>query len=99
MQTVLKGKIISQQFVNNSSYTIVAEAAKDVYSQPSTFKVKSPQPLGADDQEVNLSVSISGYIKRKPYNDKQTGQPKIYEEQIIILDAVPATPQQLKQVS
>jgi hypothetical protein len=99
MQTVLKGKILSQEYVNNNTYSVIAEAAKDVYSQPSSFKVRSDAPLGADGQEVTLSLDIAGYIKNKPYKDKQTQQPKVYQEQIIIFNASIASPQQLKQVS
>lgn len=99
MKAILQGKLLSHSFVNGSNYYIVAEAAKDVYSQPQSFKVKSDTELGAVNSEVRLSLEIGGYIKSKPYKDKVTQQPKVFEEQIIYLNASIATPAELKQAS
>jgi len=99
MQAILKGKIVSQEFINGNNYSVVAEAAKDAYSQPSSYKIKSVQQLGQNEQEVTLSVEIGGYIKHTNYKDKETGQPKVYDNQVIYLTAVPYVSKQPQKAS
>lgn len=96
MKALLKGKVIQTDFYQGNYYSIVAEAAQDLYSQPSSFRVKSEQQLPLD-QEVTLSVNISGYCKMKQYKDKNTGEIKHYPESNFYLDARIAQPQDVKQ--
>jgi hypothetical protein len=92
MQSLLKAKITDVKVVNNKTYTILAEPAKDEYSQPSIFKVQSDYGLGGTGDVVSLKIDFTGYIKYKPYNDSKTGEKKIYEDQILYLNAVPHQP-------
>jgi hypothetical protein len=89
MQALLKGKIVESNFINNKTYTTIAEPSADEYSQPNSFKVQSEHPLGNNNDIVNLKVTFGGYIKKKDYKDKQTGQAKVFTEQILFLSALP----------
>lgn len=87
MNVKMKGKIVSSELYNGKHYTVLQTPAKDTYSQPSEFKVSSVINLGSVGDEVNINCNMSGYIKRKPYLDKNTGQQKVYEDVNVYLDA------------
>jgi hypothetical protein len=80
MQALLKGKIVESNFINNKTYTTIAEPSADEYSQPNSFKVQSEHPLGNNNDIVNLKVTFGGYIKKKA---------KVFTEQILFLSALP----------
>lgn len=98
MKAALSGKIVSQKIVGTRTQTIIAEPSQDEYAQPSSFKVLSDYSLGQDGHIVKLHCEFNGFVKSKTYNDKATGQPKVYEEQILFINAsmAPAN-SQLKQ--
>lgn len=80
----ITGRIDDSQFDNsngNNTYrTLITTAAPDAYSQPSSYKVISDVALGAIGSEVNLDVTMTGFVRKKPYNDKKTNQPKTFWE-------------------
>ncbi len=90
MTIQLKGRIDHTEFFNGKNMTIITTPAVDAYSQPASYKLRSQAQLGAVGQEIMVDVSISGFVRKKPYTDKQTQQPKIYWEDNVFLDATPA---------
>lgn len=80
------------EFHNNRYYTIVTTPAPDAFSHPSRFKVQSDQPIGQQNQDVELQVSVGGMVREKPYQDKVTRQPKTFYEADVFLNVVSAKP-------
>ena len=91
MKAILKGRIKNTKFLNGSHYTIIDEPAVDEWSKPSAFKVQSDNSLGNPGDIVQLNVVASGYVKENKYNDKKTGEPKVYEDPTVYLSAQLAT--------
>ena len=91
MNFKLKGKIDHAEFYNGSHMIYVTTPAADAYSQPNSFKLRSHTELGAVGQEISCTVAISGFIRKKPYQDKNTGQQKIYREDNVFFDVVPSS--------
>lgn len=94
----MNGRIEFSEFYNGKYISLITTPAPDPYSQPSKFKVNSESQLGAIGQEVSLDVTVSGFVREKPYTDKQTGQRKIFHEDNVILRArlAQAKPQAVK---
>jgi hypothetical protein len=89
MKCLLKGKIVDSQLVNGNYFTNIAQPSVDEFAQPSMFRVMSLMTLGAINDLVQLQISFSGYIKNRPYKDKQTGENKVYVDQILYMRAEP----------
>lgn len=83
----LKGRIEETQFDNGSYRYLLVTPAPDAYSQPSSYKLQSDNQIGQPGQEVVVNVRMSGFVRKKPYNDKKTQQPKVYWEDNVILKA------------
>lgn len=103
MQLSMRGKIDHTEFYNGNYITIITTPAPDAYSKPESFKLRSPNQLGAVGSEIAVTVSVRGYVRKKPYVDKSTGQQKTYWEENVFMDATlatskpqPATPRQAK---
>ncbi|MEA3301074.1 MAG: hypothetical protein U9R22_12695 [Pseudomonadota bacterium] len=96
MRFQLTGKIESCDFHNGVHTTILVTPAPDAYSQPSSYKLKSDNMLGQPGQEITADIAMRGFIRRKPYKDKNTGQPKMFFEDNVILSVVSS---QIKPVS
>lgn len=97
MRTQLTGRIEDTQFHNHTYTTILTEAAADAYSQPSSFKLRSDMELGAIGSEITAEIEIRGFVRRKPYKDKQTGQPKVFLEDNTILSVIRVVPKAVQQ--
>lgn len=82
-----KAQIKKTLFLNGHHYTVIVVPAADAYSQPTSYKVKSAAPLGQTGQEITCNVTMSGFVREKPYKDKDTGQQKIYDEQVVNFEA------------
>lgn len=69
------GKIEAVRRYENKSYTRVICPAPDLYSKPSVVEIRSSVRIGARDDEVDITVRLSGYT-RKPYRvtDQGTGE-------------------------
>ena len=96
MNSLLSGKIIETKFDKGFTYSKIIQAASDSYTQPSVFDVRSTESIGNEGQEVTVFVVIQGYIKRKPYKDSATGEPKVFHEQKVYFNASIPTASQLK---
>lgn len=86
----LTGRIDDTQFDNGKYRYLLVTPAPDAYSQPSSYKLQSDNQLGQIGQEITVDVEMSGFVRKKPYEDKQTRQPKIYWEDNVIFRATPA---------
>jgi hypothetical protein len=84
----MKARIDSSEFHNDRYTTQVTTPAPDNYSQPSSFKLSSSKELGPVKGEITVMVSVRGFIKHKPYKDKNTGQNKVFHEANVFLDVV-----------
>ena len=79
----LIGKIEESNLFGKTWITLLITPAPDSYSQPSTFKLKSDAALGSPGDEIKATCDISGYIRRRPYKDKDTGQQKTFVEDTV----------------
>lgn len=99
MKSLLKGKIIRTDYYQSKYYSIVAEAAPDLYTQPSSFRVCTEQGVGSSGDEVQLMVDISGYCRMKNYIDKSTGEQKSFPDQKVYFNASIPMPEDIKKFS
>ena len=84
----LKCRIDRSEFYNNKHILNVTIPSSDQYSKPNSFKIYSERPLGNVGEEIEPTVEMTGYIREKKYNDKQTGQQKVYYEDVTFLTFV-----------
>lgn len=85
-------RIDSSEFYSGKTYTIVSAPAPDAFSHPSRFKVQSVQPIGGNGQFVDLEIAVSGMVRVKNYQDKNTGQQKTFNESDVFLEVLNAKP-------
>ena len=90
MKVQLTGRIESQDFYNGNYTTVIATPAPDAYSQPSSYKIRSSNQLGSVKSEITVWVEISGFVKDKPYKDRQTGENKIFQEANVFFEVCEA---------
>jgi hypothetical protein len=94
MQFTMTARIDFSEFHNNRHYTVVTTPAPDAFSHPARFKLQSDQPLGAPQQEVEVTVAVSGIVREKSYRDKNTGVPKTFHEADVYLNVIKAQAKQ-----
>jgi hypothetical protein len=88
MKFKIKCRIDRTEFYNNKHIVNVSTPAPDQYSKPNSFKIYSQKPLGNVGDEIEPTVSMTGFIREKKYNDKTTGQQKTYYEDVTFLNFV-----------
>ena len=76
MEVIFVGRIEQTEFKDNVHHVELAVAAEDLYSKPSSFRVRSNSALGNVGEVVKAAVKISGFVKRSTYIDKKTGEVK-----------------------
>jgi hypothetical protein len=69
-------------------YSLIMTPAKDEYSKPSQFKLRSNQPLGAVGDEIKVITEVSGFIRFFNYPDKNTGEIKQGDNAEVFFDVV-----------
>ncbi|MDO9476219.1 MAG: hypothetical protein Q8K17_04155 [Pseudohongiella sp.] len=71
----ISGRVDSVKTFEGKTYTRVTCPAKDAFSMPSVFEVRSLRKFAEIGQEFNSKqVSVSGYIRDYQYPDKKTGE-------------------------
>lgn len=85
-------RIEHSEFYNNMHYTVVTMPAPDAFSHPSRFRLQSKQPLGAQGQNVDITVDVGGLVREKQFRDKNTGQIKQFNEGVVFLNVVSCSP-------
>jgi hypothetical protein len=85
-KTRLVGKIYARNRKGNTHYTQIISPAKDEYSMPSKFGLRSKTPLGEIGDTVNLMVHISGSSREFSFVDKDTGDRKTGHDNSVYLD-------------
>jgi hypothetical protein len=85
-------RIDSSEAYNGNYYTEVTRAAADSFSKPSTFRLRSAQPLGQQGQMIEVICNVSGYVRHYNYTDKNTGQPLKGSEPNVYFDVEAAQP-------
>ena len=88
MKFKLKCRIDRTEVYNGKHICNVSTPAADPYSKPDSYKIYSERPLGNVGDEIEPTVLLTGYIREKKYNDKNTGQQKIYYEDVTFLNFV-----------
>lgn len=88
----LTGRIESFANVDGKFHTVITTPAADAYSKPNSFKVKSDYGLGGVGSEVTCDIELTGYVRAKPYEDRQTKQPKTFMEPNVFMQAQLAQP-------
>lgn len=92
MKFQLIGRIEHFENVSGKFQTVIATPAADAYSKPNSFKLKSDYSLGAVGEEITVDVELSGYVRAKPYKDKNTGYDKIFHEPNVFFQATRTQP-------
>lgn len=99
----LTGRIEDSQYDNrngNTVYrTLITAPAPDAYSQPSSYKLVSDTSLGGNGSEITVDVTMTGFIRKKDYRDKETNQPKTFWEDNYTLRARLAQPKSQAKAS
>ncbi len=98
MKLQLTGRIENAKNLNGNIQTIIATPAPDAYSKPQSFLLRSKTQLGNPGQEVTVNVALNGFVKLKPFQNKQTGMQDEFWEGNTFLDAELAQPQAAKPV-
>lgn len=93
----MKCRIDFSEFHNGRYSTYVTTPAPDAYTQPSSYRLYSESQLGNSGSEITVTCTIRGFIRNKSYQDKQTGQQKVFHEDNVFFDATLAGQQ--KQVA
>jgi hypothetical protein len=88
MNLKMKGRIDYTEFHEGNHYVCVTTPAVDAYSQPNSFKLASVSSLGSVGTEVDVVVELSGYVKKKPYQDKITHENKVFRDGVVYLRVV-----------
>jgi len=88
MRVLVAGKIVSSRMHERNRLTVLIAPAPDAYSHPSTIEVRSRQQLGQVGEEVRVTCSLRGYMRRFDFKDRQTGELKRGERCEHSLDAV-----------
>ncbi len=70
----LVGRVESKRTHEGKHYTEVLCPAKDTYSMPSVFELRSSYSLGEQGSEINVTVSLGGNIKKFKFKDRNTGE-------------------------
>jgi hypothetical protein len=100
MQMHLNGvRVESSEFYSGSNYTIVSAPAPDAFSHPSRFKVQSPNVIGGQGQFIDLVLNVSGIVRTKNFQDKNTGQMKTFNEANVYFEVVTSKPSMPASVS
>lgn len=92
LHTTLIGRIDFAELHNGRFYTVVTTPAPDAYSHPSRFKLQSAQQIGQLGQTFEFSLDVSGIVREKPYQDKNTGMRKTFYESDVYLNVVSFKP-------
>ncbi|MGH1463547.1 MAG: hypothetical protein K6L74_07505 [Neptuniibacter sp.] len=87
---LFQGKITQARQYQGKHYTRVVTPAPDQYSQPSSFEIRSSNLMGHIGQEVSGYLTMSGYVRERPYTDKNTGEMKTASDKVVFLDLVEA---------
>ena len=67
----LKVRIESMKQTNGNFYTLVTSPAKDDFSKPSQFIIRSTHNFGAIGQVIPITCELSGFVRSYEYTDKQ----------------------------
>ena len=88
MKFKLKCRIDRTELYNGKHIANVSTPSAYQYSSPNSFKIYSERPLGNVGDEIEPVVQMTGFIRQRKYNDKQTGQEKIYYDDVTFLNFV-----------
>lgn len=83
----IAGRIEAVRTYDGSTYTKVICPAKDAFSKPSVFEVRSDRKFGDIGSEFTTkTVSVSGYIRDYTYEDKKTKEIKDGQEHKVFFE-------------
>lgn len=69
----VKGRVTGYRRSQNGKvhYYLVTVAAKDVYSHPRTIEIACDQPTFNENDDVDIIVSINGYVRNVDYENDE----------------------------
>lgn len=70
----IAGKVQHVRRANSIFYTIIVAPARDEYSHPNRFELRSKERLGQIDDVINVECEIGGGVREFAYRDKNTGE-------------------------
>ena len=88
-EVMVKGRIESMRLHDGMTYTRLMSPAKDEFSSPQQYEVRSEQPLGQPKQIVDIKCELHGWPgKRFSYIDRNTGQQMQGQNMNMALNAI-----------
>jgi hypothetical protein len=73
-QARIAGKIQHVRRANGQFFTIIVAPARDEYSHPNRFELRSKERVGQIDDVVNVMCELGGGVREFSYRDKNTGE-------------------------
>ena len=88
-EVMIKGRIELTRVHDNKTYTRLVAPAKDEFSSPQQYEIRSQAMLGQLTEIVDIKCFLSGWAgKRFTYIDQTTGQQMSGQNMILVLDLV-----------
>ena|SRR5690606_32441545 len=84
----IAGKIQNVRRHDGNIYTQIIAPAKDEYSRPSTYELRSKERLGEKDDVVNVDCEVSGTSRPFTYMDKESGERKTGFDNKVFLEVI-----------
>lgn len=90
LEFLCKGRIEKVRKHNDMVYTQVACPAKDEYSMPNQFELRSRNYIGEQGQNFEVKVSLNGFLKPFNYIDKNTHEQRSGVNASYVLNVIEA---------
>jgi len=84
----IKGRIELSRQYQGSYYTRLTTPARDEFSKPSQFEIRSQQPLGDQGSVFQGFIELSGFLRDRKFTDQKTGEIKEYTDKNVFFDLV-----------
>ncbi len=84
----LKVRIDAIKRVESKLFTTVSCPARDEYSKPNCYQIRSKQKFGEIGEVTQIDCQLNGFIKAFSYTNKSTGEVNEGTNGIMFLDLV-----------
>ncbi len=86
-QMTMTFRVDHSEFYDGKHVIVGTTPAKDEFSRPSSFRLRSDKPFSIN-QTVDVLVEVSGYVRKQPYEDKKTKESKIFYDGVVYWDVI-----------
>lgn len=89
VEVKVSGKLTEVRHHGSTFFSTVLAPAKDAFSQPMPFEVRSARPVGREGEMVEVRCELSGYFGRTyDTTDKHTGEVRRVKPIGLALDVI-----------